>query len=70
LLNDSQHYEAPECQECEACGEEWDQFMELETCADCGEECCLKCTIEWFELTVCYECITELYTMTGKEAPE
>lgn len=70
LINDSQHYTPPNEQECECCSETWDEFMELEVCDDCGQDCCLRCSIEWFDKTVCFECIEELYLMTGKEVVE
>ena len=45
-------------------------FVEPEVCDDCGEECCLKCSLEVYDMTICYECITELYLMTGQEVPD
>jgi hypothetical protein len=70
LFNSDSYYEPPETQECETCEAEWDGFMELEECDDCGEGCCLKCSIEVYDMTLCYECITQLYAMTGREVDD
>ena len=70
LPNSDRHYEPPETRNCEPCGAEWDVFVEPEVCDDCGEECCLKCSLEVYDMTICYECITELYLMTGQEVPD
>lgn len=67
ILNDTRHYTAPDAVECESCGHPHDPFIELDECDDCGEECCLHCSTGWFEYTICYECIDDLYRITQRK---